>query len=77
MERIDEEGETQESSRRGAGPVRPREELGGELSGSQIEQLVNELIRKCCNFESGDGGRPARNRTARSQAARSNSWSMN
>ncbi len=32
---------------------------------------------KCCNFENGDGGRPERNWAARSQAARSNSWSMN
>ena len=29
-----------------------------------------------CNFENGDGGRPERNWAARSQAARSNSWSM-
>jgi hypothetical protein len=32
---------------------------------------------KCCNFEDGDGGQPERNWAARSQAARSNSWSMN
>jgi len=31
---------------------------------------------KCCNFENGDGGRPERNWAARSQAGRSNSWSM-
>ena len=35
------------------------------------------VLRKCCNFENGDGGRPERNWAARSQAARSNSWSMN
>jgi hypothetical protein len=33
--------------------------------------------RKCCNFEDGDGGSSKRNWTGRSQAARSNSWSMN
>ena len=33
--------------------------------------------RKCCNFENGDGGGPKRNWAARSQAGRSNSWSMN
>jgi exonuclease SbcC len=33
--------------------------------------------RKCCNFEDGDGGQPERNWAARSQAARSNSLSMN
>ena len=32
---------------------------------------------KCCNFENGDGGGPERNWAARSQAGRSNSWSMN
>jgi single-strand DNA-binding protein len=32
---------------------------------------------KCCNFENGDGGRPERNWAAKSQAGRSNSWSMN
>jgi len=32
---------------------------------------------KCCNFEDGDAGVPARNWAARSQAARSNSLSMN
>ena len=32
---------------------------------------------KCCNFENGDGGGPERNWAAKSQAARSNSWSMN
>jgi tetratricopeptide (TPR) repeat protein len=35
------------------------------------------LKGKCCNFENGDGGGPERNWAARSQAARSNSWSMN
>jgi hypothetical protein len=32
---------------------------------------------KCYNFENGDGGGPERNWAARSQAGRSNSWSMN
>ena len=36
-----------------------------------------EAKGKCCNFENGDGGGPERNWAARSQAARSNSWSMN
>ena len=35
------------------------------------------FMGKCCNFENGDGGGPERNWAARSQAARSNSWSMN
>src|ERR1019366_930487 len=34
-------------------------------------------IRKCCNFENGDGGGPERNWAARFQADRSNNWSMN
>ena len=37
----------------------------------------DENARKCCNFEGGDGGRRERNGAARSQAARSNSLSMN
>jgi len=40
-------------------------------------QIVEDFERKCCNFENGDGGRRARKLAARSQAARSNSWSMN
>src|ERR1019366_1664141 len=36
-----------------------------------------DIDRKCCNFENGDGGRPERNWAAKSQAGRSNSWSMN
>ena len=36
-----------------------------------------QIPRKCCNFENGDGGRPERSWAARFQAARSNSWSMN
>jgi hypothetical protein len=38
---------------------------------------IERLQWKCCNFESGDGGGSERNWAARSQAARSNSWSMN
>jgi hypothetical protein len=33
--------------------------------------------RECCNFENGDGGRREKNWAARSQAAGSNSLSMN
>ena len=40
-----------------------------------LDKLHNQ--GKCCNFENGDGGGPERNWAARSQAARSNSWSMN
>jgi hypothetical protein len=40
-------------------------------------KVFDETGGKCCNFENGDGGRPERNWAARSQAARSNSWSMN
>ena len=36
-----------------------------------------QLNWKCCNFENGDGGGPERNWAARSQAAISNSLSMN
>ena len=43
----------------------------------QYGLIAEEVERKCCNFESGDGGRCERNCAARSQAARSNSWSMN
>ena len=41
------------------------------------QTIVNATDGKCCNFESGDGGGPEGNWAARSQAARSNSWSMN
>jgi hypothetical protein len=34
-------------------------------------------MRMCCNLENVDGGGPERNWSVRSQAARSNSWSMN
>jgi hypothetical protein len=44
---------------------------------SRDESLRQASQRKCCNFEGCDGGRPERNWAARSQAARSNSWSMN
>jgi hypothetical protein len=40
-------------------------------------RFVEQDEGKCCNFESGDGGRCERKWAARSQAARSNSWSMN
>jgi hypothetical protein len=40
-------------------------------------QSLNGAKRKCCNFKSGDGGGPEKNWAARSQAARSNRWSMN
>ena len=39
--------------------------------------LLVTLARKCCNFQNGDGEHPERNWAARSQAARSNSLSMN
>jgi hypothetical protein len=39
--------------------------------------LLQLIYRKCCNFENGDGEHPERKWAARSQAARSNSWSMN
>src|SRR5208283_3349756 len=56
--------------------------LKGMLAGlGGANQPRQELFipgrRKCCNFEDGDGGVPARTLAARSQAARSKSWSMN
>jgi hypothetical protein len=51
--------------------------LVSSVSQSGIDGLYEHLFRKCCNFENVDGGRPARNWAARSQAASSNSWSMN
>jgi hypothetical protein len=64
--------------------------LAWELGGGRFAQVLAMLaamlapaylgvanLRKCCNFENGDGGGPERNWAARSQAARSNSWSMN
>jgi hypothetical protein len=42
-----------------------------------IEAETIQLKRKCCNFEGCDGEHPERNWAARSQAGRSNSWSMN
>ncbi|HEY4933144.1 MAG TPA: SAM-dependent DNA methyltransferase [Terriglobales bacterium] len=49
----------------------------GSKSETLEEWLRDEFFGKCCNFENGDGGRPERNWAAKSQAARSNSWSMN
>ena len=45
----------------------------------ELRRILTEkrLERKCCNFENGDGGHHENNWAARSQAARSNSWSMN
>ena len=43
----------------------------------QLPSLATLHRRKCCNFEIGDGGRPERNWAPRSQAARSNSLSIN
>ena len=42
-----------------------------------FEKPFIDFDGKCCNFQNGDGGRPERNWAAKSQAARSNSWSMN
>ena len=53
------------------------DELTTELLGKQGYLMTVTIRRKCCNFENGDGGGPERNWAARSQAARSNSWSMN
>src|ERR1019366_5729023 len=50
-------------------------DFAGAKFGSDL--LVEQAGGKCCNFENGDGGGPERNWAARSQAARSNSWSMN
>src|ERR1019366_8842649 len=55
------------------GRLHPQIEL--EAPFEQIAAVAAK--RKCCNFENGDGGGPERNWAARSQAARSNSWSMN
>jgi two-component system response regulator GlrR len=55
---------------------------GGSILLDEISDLTPSLQTKllhwkCCNFENADGGRPERNWAARSQAAISNSWSMN
>ena len=39
--------------------------------------MGEQFKRKCCNFENGDGGCGERNSAVKSQAARSNSLSMN
>jgi len=49
--------------------------LAARLVGDQVGEEGDK--RKCCNFENGDGGRPERDWAVRSQADRSNSWSMN
>jgi hypothetical protein len=43
----------------------------------EFDDFCQSIGRKCCNFENGDGGGRERNWSARSQAARSNSLSMN
>jgi hypothetical protein len=50
---------------------------GDEEVAFEILSRAFGQIRKCCNFQNGDGGRPERNWAAKSQAARSNSLSMN
>jgi len=41
---------------------------------ARLRFATDAASRKCCNFQNGDGGRPERNRAAKSQAARSNSF---
>jgi hypothetical protein len=48
----------------------------GERPAARKSKL-DRYKRKCCNFKKGDGGSSERNWSVRSQAARSNSWSMN
>jgi len=47
------------------------------ITAAQTGTVPMQVLRKCCNFQNGDGGGPERNWAARFQAARSNSWSMN
>ena len=51
--------------------------IGKVIAIPQVGGLHHRYERKCCNFENGDGEHPERKWAARSQAARSNSWSMN
>jgi len=44
---------------------------------SKSAKSTEGMKGKCCNFEDNDGGLPEKNWWDRSQAARSNSWSMN
>ena len=57
-------------------PIIPRR-IAKVIAIPKVGGLHHRYERKCCNFENGDGGGPERNWAARSQAARSNSWSMN
>ena len=51
--------------------------IAARIEHSSKRDLQQQTKRKCCNFENGDGGGPERSWAAKSQAARSNSWSMN
>jgi Fe-Mn family superoxide dismutase len=55
-----------------------KDALSPHISAETLEYHYGKHLQgKCCNFQNGDGGRPERNWAAKSQAARSNSLSMN
>ena len=65
------------SIRRCAVYTRKSSEEGLEQDFNSLQAQREACEGKCCNFESSDGGSRERNWAARSQAARSNSLSMN
>ena len=58
------------------GTKQERTEWHRVVAFGQLADACERFLRKCCNFENRDGEHPERNWAARSQAARSNSWSM-